>query len=376
MNAQPKILGNTSSIDKHNTYRNEDLSISDLVKAVTIGTLGKTDTGIAGSIAYLDQGARLYEAFITDASAGKDEPSASANVISIHKGSLANQMRDSQRLIVVGGGSKKSINNQELSLVRELFSKATKPQLSEIVLVDVSESFLTQQVEAIENISSSLGTNFNIRPIQAEFTSISDKFDGIMTNHFGSKPVRETRSALSMTGFTLTNVERVTSTEHFPSTPIEERMAHLSRFVNIGDTVLFDYSTDLNIDYYDTRSLAAFFNNVPVIMRDKCPNLTGLSTGDDYFRYRPKAFPAARLISHTLAAEAGQNARIENGVTRVFTIAVGDRLVLMYSARPTVSDIEGRPSENTGLESSMHVSSGKTVVHTFRKVGEPSILAL
>ena len=133
---------NTAVTDRAIPLYSEGFDVKKEVTEATVKTLSGDKLGLAGSIAYLDEGSSLYDAFIRSTSDGaKKEKSASAQLISLYKEPLRQELRDIERLVIIGGGSHGSIANQELALLSNMFAHEGKPALKEIVLVDVSENF-------------------------------------------------------------------------------------------------------------------------------------------------------------------------------------------------------------------------------------------
>lgn len=375
-----------SAQDVVDEYIYEDnYPVAEKVTKVTINTLMSNRLGMAGSIAYIDNGATLYEKFkrshVPDS---KPEESTSARLINVHKSALANEIRDIERLIIVGGGSYDSIATQELALVSELFAHEAqqKPKLKEIVLIDVSTDFLNEGRRAIKDLQEKVQQKFKVIPLRADFKDISgDTFDHIM-DAYGSGSRDQTKAAVMMTGATFGNIESVSAIDKFPGNEVDEQMAHLGELVGQGSNVIFDHFTkiDTGVQYYDTRELSDFFNNIPGLMRKYCKglhdfNVNGDNNGQQFFRYRARLLPNARMIAHELVAEQSQTPRIVNGVERVFPINTGDTLNIMFSLQARADDITYRPVQNTGLASQMSVShKDLQVMHVFKKVGAPGAL--
>ncbi len=370
---------NTAVTDRAIPLYSERFDVKKEVTEATVKTLSGDKLGLAGSIAYLDEGSSLYDTFIRSTSNdGKAEKSASAQLISLYQEPLRQELKNIERLVIIGGGSHDSIANQELALVSNMFAHEGKPPLKEIVLVDVSENFLRDGLDAVHEVEQKHGVEFDIKLIRGDFKKVAKNFDTIMTEEFGSKPKDSIKSAVIMTGGTFGNLEGVSSTDRFPGTEIDVQMAHLADYVGNGSTVMFDYFTRLENgpSYYNTSQLSDFFNNIPRIMQRYCKNLQGLEANSDdgydhLFRYRARALPDAQLIAHELIAEKDQTPRIVNGIERVFPISRNDRLVMMFSLRAHASDIYKRPHQNTGLVSSSYVAHGDLVMHSFKRVGTP-----
>jgi hypothetical protein len=355
------------------------------VTRITADTFSKKGSGLAGQIAYLDNGAKLYQAFKdahshTDEN-GNEEISDPARLISVHKSALREAIADAERLIIIGGGSYSSIMSQELSLVRAVFEADHKAPLKEIIIVDTSPEFLAEDIHAVrdfeEKLNSDLNINvhFDVTGLRGNFRKIAgETFDDIL-QRLGKLKRDEIKSALITTGATFGNLENVGSTDSVPENDVDVQMATLGEFVNVGDTVMFDHFTMMRNGegYYNHPALAKFFTNIPVIMRDHCKNLIDFNVNDVngnpddiYFSYRAKNLWKARLVAHQLIAELPQTSTISNGIDRVLTI--NGEYNVMYSFRPTADIIINRPSANTGLESNFYVSSKDLVMHVCNKV--------
>lgn len=376
---QPVSLGDV--VDEY--IFEDNYPVAEKVTKVTINTLMNNRLGLAGSIAYIDNGATLYENFKRSHTPDrKPEESTSARLINVHKSALANEIRDIERLIIVGGGSYDSIATQELALVSELFAHEAEPKLKEIVLIDVSTDFINEGRRAIKDLQEKIQTKFKVIPLRADFKDISgDTFDQIM-DAYGSSDRENTKAAVMMTGATFGNIESVSAIDKFPGNEVDEQMGHLAELVGQGSNVIFDHFTkiDTGVQYYDTRELSDFFNNIPVLMRKYCKGLhdfhvNGDNDGQQFFRYRARLLPNARMIAHELVAEQPQTPKVINGVERVFPINTGDTLNVMFSLQARADDITYRPVQNTGLASQMSVShKDLQVMHVFKKVGTPGAL--
>jgi len=357
----------------------EAMNVGNLVKHATINTLMNKRLGLAGSIAYIDKGAALYEEF-KKSHLPKNDPSqsASAQLIDRHKASLTHEMQDIGRLIVVGGGSYDSITNQELILADNLFAHENKPPLKEIVLVDVSLDFLKQGIQAAKDFREKhKRPDIRIIPIRADFKNVSGVAMDTIMARYGAAPRDEIKAAVMMTGATFGNIEGVSAVDKFPGNEIDIQMAHLGELAGKNSIVMFDHFTKIEAgeNYYTTPELAKFFNNIPVIMQQHCSNLQGLYAGENYFRYRAKMLPNARMVAHELIAETPQTPRIVNGAELIMPIATGDTLNVMFSLMARTDDIANRPDANTGLKKITYVSSpNDLVMHVFQKTSLPTTL--
>lgn len=378
-------------VDKNTVVPSEDTSLhqiydkgfnaADVVTRATGETFGRKSLAQAGQIAYIDNGASLYEAFKKSRLPQQDSSqSAPSRLLTMHKGAIADTIKDIERLIIVGGGSYESFMNQEMLLVNEIFAQDKKAPLKEIVLIDVSTESLADGHRAVEEISTKLGRKFNTLSIRSDFKSASgETFDQIMAE-WGSEKRDGIKSAVIMTGGTFGNLEGITSTEAFPINDVDEQMAHIGELVGTGSTVIFDHFTRMDSaeGYYNSPELAAFMTNIPNIMKEYCKGLSNFrvndpgSYNDPYFSYRARAIPNARIVAHQLIAEVPQTATIRNGIEKVLTIS--DKYTVMVSLYPSVDDINRRPSVNTGLESQFHVSSKDLVLHVYKKTGQPAVL--
>jgi hypothetical protein len=354
--------------------------VADVTKA-TIHTLLPETLGLAGSIAYVDEGAKLYEEF-KRSTLPEHNPAGSevAQLINTHKDTLVKEIEDIERLIIVGGGSFDSILNQELLLLKHLFSKNPRPKLKEIVLQDISEEFLSDQVKAVQHFENEHGVRFDIRVIRGEFKKISPQFDAIMTQHFGSKSREEVKAAVIMTGGTFGNLEGLASTNRFPGKEIDRQMAYLADFVGNGSTVILDHFSDIEkaVAYYGSGKLDKFFENIPSVMRQYCKGLVDFFVNGDknrkFFEYNVVAHSRAGLIGHELIVKEDQSPKIVNGTNLVLPLQKDEPLSMMFSLRAEASAITSRPSENTGLASTFHATDGDLVIHAHKRVGVPAIL--
>lgn len=360
-----------------------EFNIVDKVTNATRSTLSNSRLGTAGSIAYVDNGAALYETFKRSHTPEQNPAeNTSARLISTHKSALLSEIKDIERLVIVGGGSYDSISSQELALVGGLFASQRKPKLTEIVLIDVSTDFIHECERAIGDFQAKHPTKpLKVIPIRADFKDVTGaKFDEILAA-FGAKDRESTKAAVMMTGATFGNIESVATMDKFPGNEVDEQMANLADLVGIGSTVMFDHFTkpDTSEKYYGTPELSAFFNNIPVLMQKYCKGLQDFhvngDNGQQYFRYRARQLPNSRMVAHELVAEAQQQPKIVNGVERVFPINVGDTLNIMFSLQARADDITWRPVQNTGLASQMSVThKDLQVMHVFKKVRLPGAL--
>ncbi len=365
----------------------EEHTRAEIVKEIAKGTLTRQQKGICGPIAYWDEGATLYTNFI-ESHNGSEHLSASAKVIASQSSALAHQILDAKRLVIIGGGSSHSIENQEFEIVRQSFQRKEGSNLVEIVLIDASEEFLNQQIESTKELADSLGVAFNIAAIQGDFRSIAPNFDSIMTGTFGLKSKDEIKSAIMATGGTFRNFGDVKSTDGLPEYETDVQMARLSSFGGIGSTVIFDYFTELDqgINYYKTPELEKFFLNIPKTMvrylspPDSPTHLYGLNVdsinGESFFQYSPMNYPMARLTSHDLIVMKPQTPELVNGDRTILSLRAGQRLPLMASFRPELGFISSRPTQNTGLKSSLTIAQDGVAIEAFKILQKPSILSM
>lgn len=373
-------MADVGSTSFHTSY-DKGFNPVEEVTRVTADTLGRKNLAMAGKIAYIDNGAALYEAFKKSRLPKSDSSqSAPSRLLTMHKGAIADSIKDIERLVIVGGGSYESFMNQEMLLLTEIFAQDPKAPLKEIVMLDVSQESLADGHKAVEDISVKLGRTFNTLSIRSDFKNASGAaFDQIMTE-WGSKKRDDIKSAVIMTGGTFGNLEGITSTEAFPINDVDEQMAHIGELVGIGSTAIFDHFTRMDSaeSYYNSPELAAFMTNIPSIMQKYCRGLSNFrvndpgSYNDPYFSYRARSIPNARLVTHQLIAESPQTAILKNGIEKVLTIS--DKYTVMVSLYPSVDDINRRPAANTGLESQFHVSSKDLVLHVYKKIGRPAVL--
>lgn len=360
-------------------------------EATTIAklTFGKEKKGLAGSIAYLNGGAELYNQFM-DAHSDSNHETDAARLMRLHGSHFAKGMEDIERLIVIGGGGYNSFSKQELQLVTELYAE-DNAKLKEIILIDVSKAFLEEQIDAIQVfetdmcVASTENVSYKIVPIRADFNKISGiKFDEILEQQ-GLKPRKDVHAAVIMTGATFGNIVDPSTTDSVPTNDIEKQMATIGEFVSNGSYVMFDHFKDLSEgeNYYNTPELAAFFEHIPVTIQNNAPTLDNFKVNDDdleeedkAWTYKPKANFKARLVEHRLVSGRQQLPSIVNGSgnLRILPIDIGDEFAMMYSLRPRSQDIEDRPSANTGLKRSFSISEDKLVMHKYVKVGVPSVL--
>lgn len=372
-----EIAQQVTSLNTLCTFR---LDPVEMATRATAETFGRKSLARAGKIAYLDNGAELYETFKTARSDGHDSSKGSpAHLLSIHKGSIAGSIRDIERLIVVGGGSYDSFMKQEGVIIKEIFAQNPNAPLKEIVHINVSQESLGQELGAIAQISTEIGKPLKTLSIQADFVSATGvTFDNIMAE-WGSTSRADTKAAVIMTGGTFGNLEGITSMEAFPIHDVDLQMANIGELVGPGSTILFDHFTKVEAaeTYYNSPELSAFMTNIPAIMQKYCHGLSNFRINDEsryqdpYFSYRAKSIPHARLVAHQLVAETPQEAKIKNGSEKILTI--DDKYTVMVSLYPMVDDILRRPAANTGLRSDFHVSSGDLVMHVYKKVGEPAV---
>lgn len=382
MNTKDNITADIAQqVTNLNTLCTFRLDPVEITTRATAETFGRKSLARAGKIAYLDNGAELYETFKTSRAHGPDSSKGSPSyLLSIHKGAIAGSIRDIERLIVVGGGSYDSFINQEGVIIKEIFAQNPNAPLNEIVHINVSQESLSQELQAIAKISADIGKPLKTLSIQADFANATGiTFDNIMAE-WKSTSRAETKAAVIMTGGTFGNLEGITSTEAFPIHDVDLQMANIGELVGPGSTILFDHFTKVDAaeSYYNSPELSAFMTNIPAIMQKYCHGLSNFRINDEsryqdpYFSYRAKSIPHARLVAHQLVAETPQEAKIKNGSEKILTI--DDKYTVMVSLYPMVDDILRRPAANTGLRSDFHVSSGDLVMHVYKKVGEPAVL--
>lgn len=329
------------------------LDVYQLVTDFTYKTFVKrSEQGIAGSVAYLNGGMTLFDAFKRVQNKLPNTMNE-AQFLKQRGQSVLHAIKGTKRAIIVGAGPVESLQNQELETLKHL------DELEEVVLIDVSEQSLRDNFKAVTDFDQ----NLKIYTIRDDFRQ------SVLPSEL---PLRDYTTVIS-TGGLICNPENPI-TNAFPLDNIVRDMKHFANLAGAkkGNKLWVSYfsngSQKSARDEYDKQELKDFFLNIPQTMKMFCEGLENFDPSPENFSCpEPTWNEKSQLIAHTLKIEKTQEsaAIVLNGHKQVLNLKAGDEFVMMYSLRPDPSKISKIPPQNTGLTTDIYVSNGDIVEHVF-----------
>ena len=369
-------------LDPHILHAGFDLSQQ--AKQIGIALFHHRQSGIAAPILYGDpKGASLYDTFISKAHNGDPKDAAPARLIDNNIQAIATKYKDIDRLVIIGAGNYETFLNQEGAILEQLHSLQGDDRKLEIVLIDVSEDYIKEDIAALQSLGEKLKTDYTVRAIQADFTTISGAtFDRIMTDYFGSKARNEVKTGIISTGALFGNIENVPNLESVPTGLIEKRIAIFGEFGAEGSVIGFDCFSNLDSSYYHSETLQEFFlNGIDVVRREGPEEIKGLklydADGNLMFRSEPKNYIGSKVSAHRLVATQRQVIQVLNGggVHIDVDIPQNSTWHMMYSLRPEQNFIINTSAHNTGASYDANFGDRSGLnFYVFDKTGVPAIL--
>lgn len=276
--------------------------------------------GNMGDVAYLNGGGALFGTFSQqnpDYYIFRSEMTHIANKAQ----SIAEDIKDTEHLVIVGQGPDVSLNSKEMHIVRLL------KNLKKITFVDISESFNQQALAVIAEYNKQSG-----RKIQA----------GALTMEFGKAAAHVDNTSMPTTvistGSLISNVHNA-RTGSFPVIPLRQMLKEFSDLAGPDGRVVLGY--DSNDDELSLRrayngQLAPFIINISQIIADHGEGITGFHGGPDYFDYKMEWDHLSSQVMHKLVVKKSQAFTIEQGgQAHQFTLRAGEEFVVMSSVKPS-----------------------------------------
>lgn len=326
-------------------------TISPIVTKAAIDLFTRRQYGHMGEVAYLNGGGKLFGDFVkfnTDYYVYRGE----VEHIDRNKHSIANDVRDTEHLIVVGQGPAHSLENKEMQLIKLL------PGLKKITFVDISEDFNNQAVAVMDAYKRQTGRNFAVGTLTADFHAAASQI-----NRDGMK------ATVISTGSLLSNVHNA-PVHGFPDQIMIEMLQGFSDLAGKDGHVILGYDSNddvISLQKAYNQQLAPFIKNIAKIIADHCEGLQGFKGDPDYFDYEMEWVQKGQQIAHKLIVRKAQSFSITHEGRKIaVTLNPGDEFVCMSSLKPTTNKMS-RLAPYAGLETqNSYVDRNGMVEHVFR----------
>ena len=330
-----------------------DKAISDNVTKAAIDLFTRRQWGHMGDVAYLNGGGKLFGDF-TQQNPDYYVFRSEVNHIAYNAKSIANDINDTEHLIIVGQGPALSLKNKEMQLIKLL------PKIKKVTFVDISQGFNDQAIATMEEYKQQSGRNFQTGALTMEFHKAAAHVDRSMRH-----------TTVISTGSLISNVHNA-PIHGFPEHPLKEMLRGFSDLAGPEGRVVLGYDSnddDLSLSRAYNRQLAPFIRNIAKIIEDHCEGLKGFSGGPDYFDYEMGWDYKSLQVMHKLTVKKSQAFTIEyQGRTYPITLRAGEEFVVMSSIKPR-SNIMSRIAESPeiGLETqNVYQDRHGMVEHIFR----------
>lgn len=335
-----------------------DKSISDTVTKAAIALFTRKQWGHMGDIAYLNGGGKLFGDFTqnnNDYYVYRSEVSH----LAYNAKSIANDIGDTEHLIIVGPGPALSLRMKDMQILKLL------PHVKKVTLVDISQSFNDQGLEALEDFKRESGRTFQTGALTMEFHQAASHVDHTMP------------TTVISTGSLISNVHNA-PVGGFPEHPLKDMLQGFSDLAGPDGRVVLGY--DSNDDEFSLRRaysarLAPFIKNIAKIIADHCEGIQGFDGAPDNFDYEMAWDYKSLQVMHKLIVKKSQAFTIDyQGRSHSLTLRAGEEFVVMSSIKPRAS-IMSRMAEDkdVGLDTqNVYQDRHGMVEHVFtRKRPQP-----
>jgi hypothetical protein len=335
-----------------------DKTISDSVTKAAIALFTRRQWGHMGDVAYLNGGGKLFGDFTqqnNDYYVFRSEVSH----IAYNAKSIANDIADTEHLIVVGQGPALSLKSKEMQLIKLL------PKIKKVTFVDISQGFNDQAVAVIDEYKRNSGRQFDTGALTMEYNKAAAHVD----NH--SMP-----TTVISTGSLISNVHNA-PIHGFPEHPLKEMLQGFSDLAGPDGKVVLGY--DSNDDEISLRraynaQLAPFIKNIAKIIADHGEGIKGFNGGADHFDYEMSWDHKSLQVMHKLIVRKSQAFTIEyQGRVHPITLRTGEEFVVMSSIKPR-TNIMSRIAEDADVglvTQNVYQDRHGMVEHVFTKRPQP-----
>ncbi|WP_435641155.1 L-histidine N(alpha)-methyltransferase [Micavibrio aeruginosavorus] len=300
------------------------------ITAAAINLFSGIEHGHMGRIAYLDDGAFLFNKFVhenPDYYLYHDE----IELFSKNCAALARNFRFCTRAFIVGPGPRDSFKKKEMHILKYM------PSLQEIIFIDLSQKFNEAAKSEIDR-----SYLFNSAGVRTSYMTM----DFRVAAHFF--PPQE-NTAVLCTGSLISNLENVRTTSAFPRLKTKIFMTGLQHLAGPNGKILigYDANNDLNtlLSAYN-QHLEPFMINIMRVIRDHAHGARQMKIGPNYFSYEASIVPRTPMVEHRIVVKQDQTITLLNKNERPinFELKKGQRLTMMASLkpRPQMIDTLGR----------------------------------
>lgn len=323
---------------------------SDIVTRAAIDLFTRRQYGHAGEIAYLNGGGKLFSDFVKyngDYYPYKGE----IEHITRNRGAIAQDIADTEHLIVVGQGPSHSLENKELQIIKLL------PNLKRVTFVDVAEDFNKQAIGVMNAYKKQSGRTFEVGTLTMDFHRAATKVE------------HDLKATVISTGSLISNVHNA-PVHGFPDQIMIEMLQGFSDLAGPDGNVVLGYDSNddsISLSKAYNQQLAPFIKNIAKIIEDHCEGISGFKGSPDYFDYEMEWVHKGLQVAHKLIVKKAQAFTIEHEGRRIpITLNPGDEFVCMTSLKPT-SNKMSRLAIHADLEArNSYVDRNGMVEHVFR----------
>ncbi|MBU0800507.1 MAG: L-histidine N(alpha)-methyltransferase [Alphaproteobacteria bacterium] len=325
-------------------------SISPIVTKAAIDLFTRRQYGHAGEVAYLNGGGKLFGDFVKfngDYYVYRGE----VEHIDRNKHAIANDIRDTEHLIIVGQGPAHSLENKELQLIKLL------PNLKAVTFIDISEDFNKQAVAVMDAYKRQSGRQFAVGTLTSDFHKAATQVD------------RGLKATVISTGSLISNVHNA-PVHGFPDQIMIEMLQGFSDLAGPDGHVILGYDSNddvISLSKAYNQQLAPFIKNIAKIIADHCEGMSGFDGNPDNFAYEMEWVQKGLQISHKLVVQKPQSFSINYEGRKVsINLNPGDEFVCISSLKPTPNKMS-RLAPYAGLETqNSYVDKNGMVEHVFR----------
>lgn len=308
---EPWCFGSTRQADFRKTVTNAAFDL-----------FSRKQHGHLGDIAYLNGGGKLYEQFMR-ANDAYSLFSGEIKNITANRESIARDLADTERAIIVGPGPGSSFDQKEMQIL------ALLPNLREVHFVDLNKEFNAQAARIVREHAREKGLSIRVETYEMDFRNAAAVI----------APLGKT--AVLSTGSLVSNVPNA-PLNAFPDYDTGQFIDGFAALAGEGGKVVLGYDSNdsaENLEESYNADLAPFIQNIMQIIVDHSAKGTvqNLNASEGFFRYESQWIEQAGQVAHRLIAQKPQNFQIKHdGKFKKFFIEAGDEFVVMSSLRPKV----------------------------------------
>ena len=316
-----------------------------------LATFRRKAVGIWDDLAYLNGGGKLFEDGIAASYPDYYQFYGEVQHIQTNKASIADLIKDTQHIIVVGPGPATSFSQKDFKIIELL------PDLKSVQFIDVASRFNDESAAVIEAYSQRSGKNITVAKHRMDFHQASQVL----------LPLPHTTTI--STGGLFANLQNA-PLDGFPVQDMQDSLAAFRRLSGDEGHVIVGYDSNTNdrTQAKAYQNFGPFIINITNIIANNCDDIHGFKSGPDYFAYRRDYIPPSRQNAHKVVALKSQDFYIGS---RYISIDQGEPFTVMSSLRPDPNKTSEQ-GKSIGLRTANAFIDGNGLVeHVFNSVAIP-----